>query len=214
LLNALAALFALYMLARYGRGALLFVAPSLVRVEGEPSAGPRTLAQLRAGEALAALGFVRLGARREAGPLRALDARLDAWALPEGGIYADVAEGAPAGGARVSFVSPFPDGAFVVTANHARLALRGPKLQAGGLAGATLEAALAAHRVALARFAREHGAPSAALDLEARLASARRYRAGPGRREIRRETAMSFLNACIALVLLVGSMNLVARRLK
>jgi hypothetical protein len=214
LLHSLAALFALYMLARYGRGALLFVAPSLMRVEAEPGAGPRTLAQLRAGEALAGLGFEWLGARRESGPLRALEAHLDVWALPGGGVYADVAEGAPAGGARVSFVSPFSDGAFVVTANHARLALSGPKLQAGGLAGATLVAALAAHRVASARFEREHGAPSAPPDLEAHIASARRYRAGPGRREIRRETAMSFANACAALVLLAGSVNLIARRLK
>jgi hypothetical protein len=214
LLHALAALFALYMLARYGRGALLFVAPSLVRVSGDAGAGPRTLAQVRAGEALLPLGFVRVGARREAGPLGALEVRTDAWACEAEGVYADVAERAVAGGAEVSFTSRFPDGAFVVTANHARVALRGPRLQVGGLPGATLEAALAAHRVAVARFAREHGTPSAPADLAARLDVARQYGRGPGRRELRRRTAMSFANACIALLLLLGSVNVIARRVK
>jgi hypothetical protein len=214
LLNVLAALFALFMLARHGRRALVFLAPSLVRVTGGEDEPPRTLAQVSAGEALAALGFVRLGSVREAGPLGALDERSDAWAGADGAAYADVAEGAPGRGASVTFVSPFADGAFVVTANHARLALAGPRLQAGGLPGATVEAALAAHRVAVERFAREHGTPAAFPALAARLEAARRYRAGPGRGELRRLTAMSFANACIALVLLAGSVNLVAQRLK
>ncbi|MFL5301973.1 MAG: hypothetical protein ACJ79R_16680, partial [Anaeromyxobacteraceae bacterium] len=168
MLHALAALFALYMLARYGRGALLFVAPSLLRVTAEAGAGARTLAQVRAGEALAALGFVRLGGRREAGPLGALEVRTDAWASEAEGVYADVRERPDAGGPAVSFTSRFPDGAFVVTANHPRVALCGPSLQLGGLPGATVEAALAAHRVAVARFARDHGAPTAPADLAAR----------------------------------------------
>jgi hypothetical protein len=214
LLHALAALFALYMLARYGRAALLFVAPSLLRVTGEAGAGPRTLAQVRAGEALAALGFVRVGARREAGPLGALEVRTDAWASEADGVYADVAERAVAGGPAVSFTSRFPDGAFVVTANHARIALQGPKLQLGGLPGATVEAALAAHRVAVARFASDHGAPTAPADLAIRLEVARHYGRGHGRRELRRRTAMAFANACIALLLLLGSMNVIARRVK
>jgi hypothetical protein len=210
-LHVLAGLFALYMLARHGRRALLFLAPSLLRVEPHAGAAPRTLAQVRAGEALEALGFVRLGAWRQVAPLGALDDWSDAWAAADAGVYADVAAAAPAAGAPVTFVSPFPDGAFVLTANHARLATRGPKVQAGGLPGAALDAALAAHRIAVERFAREHGSPAAPPELAARVAAARRFRAGPGRGELRRLTAMSFANACVALVLLATSVNLAAR---
>jgi hypothetical protein len=214
MLHLLAALFALYMLARHGRRALLFVAPSLVRVEARAGDPPRTIAQVRAGEALQALGFVRLGARREVAPLGAVDDWSDVWAAADGEVYADVGAGAPGEGAPLEFVSPFADGAFVVTADHPRLALRGPRVQAGGIPGATVEAALAAHRIALARFAREHGAAMARPDLEARVAAARRFRAGPGRGELRRLTAMSFANACVALALLGASVNLAARGLR
>jgi hypothetical protein len=212
-LHLLAAAFALFMLARHGGRALAFIAPSLVRVAPE-GGGARTLAQVRAGEALAALGFRHVGAYRERGPLGAFAARRDAWASPDGGTYADVDAGGRGGEADVTFVSPFGDGAFVVTSNHPRVALSGPLVQAGGLAGASVEAALAAHRVAVQRFAATHGAPEAFATLPARVLAAGRFRAGPGRAEVRRHAAMSFANACVAVVLLVGSVNLAARALK
>jgi hypothetical protein len=212
-LHLLAAAFALFMLARHGGRALAFVAPSLVRVAAEAGGGARTLAQVRGGEALAALGFTHLGAWRERGPLGAFDARRDAWASADG-VYADVEAAGAGHEADVTLVSPFAGGGFVVTSNHPRIALSGPRVQVGGLPGASIEAALAAHRVAVERFAAAHGSPEAFPTLPARVVAAGRFRAGPGRSEVRRHAAMSFANACIAVVLLVGSVNLAARALR
>lgn len=199
-------LFAAWMLVRHGRRAALFLAPGLVRAEGDAESPPATAAQARAGEALERLGFVRLGARRERGAMGGLDLASDGWANEPAGTYADVFAHAPRGGGPWAyFLSPFADGAVVLTANHPRLARSTDRLRTGGLPGATLEATWAAHRTAVERFAARHGQPGAPADLAARGAAALAWYRGPGRSEIRRLFLMNFVNALFAV--LIGAVS-------
>ncbi len=212
-LNVLVVLLASYMLWKHGRRAALFVAPGLVRVEARPGEAPRTTAQLRAEDELARLGFSRLGSRRERGALGGLDLGSEAYANEVAGAYADVFDHAPGGAALLYFLSPFPGGAVVLTANHARPATATDDAQAGGIPGAGVGATWSAHQIAVARFRERHGTPAAPADLAARTATARRWYGGPGGRELRRLFALNFLNALVAAVLLAGSVNALARRL-
>jgi hypothetical protein len=212
LFHLLVAAFALVQALRYARRALLCLWPR-VSVEGAPGAPPRSAARLRVGAALAELGFVSLGVVRERGPLGAHRAETDAWADPSRGTFADVAQRG-AEPAQVTFVSPFPDGAFVVTADHRRPAASGPRLQAGGLPGASLQGLLAAHEVAVERFAARHGAPAVATRLDARLEAARAWWAGFGRGELRRANALGLAAAAFALALLGSSANVLLRSVK
>ncbi len=213
--HVLVVLFAAYMLWNHGRRALLFVAPGLVRLHSRAGEGPRSTPQLRAEEELAGLGFVRLGARRERGPLGGLDFASECYVNEREGAWADVFDHAPRGGGgpMAYFLSPFPRGAMVLTANHPRLAVSTADVQAGGLPGAAIAATWSAHRVAVARFRERHGAPEAPASLAARDAAARRWYAGAGRRELRRLFVMNFVNTLVALVLLAGSVNALARHI-
>ncbi len=186
--NLLVALFAIVQMLRYARRAALFVVPS-VRVSGEPGATPRSAARLRVGAALEELGFAPLGIRRERSPLGAHDVE---------------ASEAP----RVVFFTPFRDGAAVLTANFARPAVTTPLVQAGGLANARVEAQLAAHEVAVERFAAAHGTPVVATTLDARLGAARAWYEAEGRRELRRSSAMAFGLVLFAAVLLASAVNI------
>ncbi len=208
-------LFATWMLVRHGRRAALFLFPSLVRSGGDAAAPPATPAQARAGDELERLGFVRLGARRESGALGGMDLGSDAWANEPEGAYADVFDHAPRGGGGpwAYFLSPFADGAVVLTANHPRLARSTDRLRTGGLPGATLEATWAAHRVAVERLAAGHGRPGARADLSARDEVARVWYRGPGRPELRRLFLMNFLNALVAVLVGAVSARALARAL-
>lgn len=211
--HVLVVLFALLMLVRHGRRAVLFLAPSLVRAEGDAAATPATPALARAGDELERMGFARLGARRESGALRGLDLASDAWANEAEGAYADVFAHAPRGGHGPwgYFLSPFADGAMVLTANHPRLARSTDRIQTGGLPGAGLEATWAAHRAAVSRFAASHGAPGARADLAARAEVARAWYRGPGRAELRRLYLASFINAVVAVLIGAVSAKALAR---
>ncbi len=208
-------LFALYMLVRHGRRAALFLAPSLVRAEGDREAAPATPALARAGDELERLGFARLGSRRESGALGGLDLVSDAWANEPEGSYADVFAHAPRGGGGpwAYFLSPFADGAVVLTANHPRLARSTERLRTGGIPGATLEATWAAHRSAVGRFAERHGRPGAPADLRARAEAARAWYRGPGRPELRRLFFLNFVNALFAVLIGAVSARALARAL-
>lgn len=213
--HLLVVLFAALMLARHGPRALVFAAPGLVRTSGDPGAPPATAPQARAGEDLTRLGFLRLGARRERGLLRGLDLDSDAWASPAEGAYADVlGHSGPGGGwPQVYFLSPFPDGAMVLTANHPRMARSSDLLQTGALPGAPVAATWAAHRAAVARFAAGHGRPAVRADLSAREEAARTWYRGPGRPELRRRFLMSFLDVLAAVLVAAVSLNALARGL-
>jgi hypothetical protein len=214
--HVLVVLFAGYMLVKHVRRGVLFLAPGLVRISGRPGVAPATPMQLRAGEELAGLGFAHLGSRREDGALGGLLLASDAWANEEEGAFADVFDHRPREGVGpwAYFLSPFPDGALVLTANHPRLARETPMLQIGGLAASTLAATWAAHRVAVQRFAAGHGRPSASASLEARQAAARAWYRGPGRSELRRLFLVHFLDTVLALILIAGGTSGIARSLR
>ncbi|HET9595330.1 MAG TPA: hypothetical protein VFP65_07105 [Anaeromyxobacteraceae bacterium] len=211
LFHVLVAAFAVVQALRYARRAFLFLVPR-VGVDGDAGAPPRSAARLRVAAQLEELGFVALGIQRERAPLGAHRAEADVYADPSRGSFADVAQrGAEP---QVTFVSPFPDGAFVVTADHRRPSASGPMLQAGGLPGASLEALLAAHEVAVERFAARHGTPAVATRLEARLAAARGWWAGFGRWELRRAHAPAMAVVAFAIVLLASSVSILLRGVK
>jgi len=204
ILLALAAAYAGMMLVRYGRRGILVLAPGLLRFGADAGAPPATPGQLQAGEALASLGFRRLGRRVERGPFGGLELRSDAWVNEGEGAYADVFDHAarPGAGAWLYFLSGFPDGAVALTANHPRASRADAQVEAGGVAGASAEAAWAAHRRAVARLAARHGSPAAPPDLVGREAAARAWYRAAGNRELRRLFLLHFLNALFATAIL------------
>jgi len=209
--NLLVAIFAVVQALRYARRALVFAVPA-IRVTGEPDEPPRSAPRLRVGAELERLGFVPLGIVRERALLGALDREVDAYADASRGTYGDVwQERGEADAPRLAFYTPFSDGAYVLTANHPRRAVASARAQAGAVVGAAPEAQLAAHEIAVERFAARHGTPAVALDLGARLGAARAWYAGEGRREVRRGAALPFAIAAFALLLLASAVNLLAR---
>lgn len=209
-LNALVAAFALVMLVRHGPRAVLFLAPRSVRITGDAAGTPRASGQVAAGERLESLGFRRLGLRRERGPVGGLDMEVDAWAHPDG----TCADAYPAGGrtVAVAFLTTFADGFQVGTSNFRRTAVERPEGRVGGLEGAALEAALAAHRKAVEGLS-AHGAPRPVEDLGARVELARRFYLGVGGAELRRPALMSLLNASLAILLLGSAIRQALRAL-
>lgn len=209
--NLLVAIFAVVQALRYARRALVFVLPA-VRVAGERDEPPRSAPRLRVGAELERLGFVSLGILRERALLGALDREVDAYADASRGTYADVwQEPGEADAPRLVFYSPFPDGAYVLTANHPRRAVASARAQAGAVVGAVPEAQLAAHEIAVERFAARHGTPAVALDLSARVDAARAWYAGEGRRELRRGAALSFAIASFAALIFASAVNILLR---
>jgi hypothetical protein len=210
-LNVLVAIYALVMLVRHGPRAVLFVAPGSIRISGDAEAQPRSSGQVAAGEALAALGFRRLGMRRERGPIGGLDIEVDGWVHADG----TCADAYPAGGrsVAVAFLTTFADGFQLATSNFRRPAGEHPRGRFGGIEGASPEAALAAHRRGAESLAGGHGAPREVPDLSARIGIARAYYDGIGRLELRRPALMSLLNSIIALALFAWSVRLALRAL-
>jgi len=203
----LAAALAALMLARYAPRALLFLSPGLTRVEGEPQAQPPSPARLRAGVEWEALGFERLGVKRERSPLGGSVHEACAYAGPDG-VFADLFDG-PGRGVAVQLFTLFPDDAAVVTASYPRQGSAGERLQVGGLPGAGPEELLRAHRRGVERLQAGHGAPEAGADLGVRLSLARRWYRGPGAGEVRRLALPSFLSASLALILFLSSLRII-----
>ncbi len=206
--NLLVALFAVLQCVRYGRRALLFLFP-LVQIRGEPAAPPASARRIRLGEELEELGFTPLGRSHERSPLGARRVESDAYASARRGAYADVvAEGA---GPTVVFFTPFGDGAAVLTSDAPRRSVLTEQVQAGGMPDAPLPAVLAAHEVAVRRLSARHGSPAVAEELEARLAAARVWAAGEGRRELRRQHAPAFGIVLFGFLLLASAVSILLR---
>ena len=139
-------------------------------------------------------------------------ARIDAYADASRGTYADVfQERGPAAAPRLVYYSPFADGAYVLTDSHARPSRADRHAQAGTVRGAAPEGQLAAHEIAVERFAAQHGTPAVALDLAARVAAARAWYSGDGRRELRRAAALPFAIASFAVLLFASAVNILLR---
>ena len=208
--DLLVAAFALLQLVRYARGALLFVVPA-VRVSGEAVDSPPSSVRARAREQLETLGFTRLGVLHQRGPLGALTAASDTYASAAAATaFADVTEARP--GPRVVFFTPFTGGAAVVTENARRRSISTSSVLAGGLPDAPLSDVHAAHQVAVRRFSQRHGAPAVTPDLAGRVAAARAWYDGPGRREIRTTHAAAFGIALLAAAILASAVNVMLHR--
>lgn len=204
--QAFAALFALLMLARHLPRALLFVAPGLVRFRAGPVPAARSPGELRARDALAALGFAPVGALAERAPLGAVDGAHEVLAHRDGLAWADLAAGR--GAARVRFVTPCTDGEVIETANA-------PADDGGrALPGATLAATFAAHRKGVERLAPAHGGTAPASDLAGRVAAAARHHRLRGRAALRRATALAFANALLAAAILAVAVKALAAALR
>ena len=208
--NLLVALFALVQAGRYARRALVFLFPS-VRVTGERDAPPRSAQRLRLGVELERLGFAPLGLRHERSAFGLFAREVDAYADASRGTYADVFQERGPAAARLVFYSPFADGAYVLTDSHARPSRADRNAQVGTVRGAAPEGQLAAHEIAVERFAIRHGTPAVALDLDARVAAASAWYAGDGRRELRRAAALPFAIASFAAILLASAVNILLR---
>jgi hypothetical protein len=207
--HLLVAAFALLQFVRYARGAALFLFPN-VRVRAAPGAPPPSAARLRAGAALEALGFVPIGVIEERGPLGTLARDSDAYASAARGVFADVLQEG-AGAPRVQFVTPFDDGAAVLTAAFRRRGVVTDRVQAGGMPDAPLAAVLAAHEKGVARLAANHGRPAVAEDVEARAAAARAWYGGEGRRELRRAHLLAFGVAALGIALFASAAHVLLR---
>jgi hypothetical protein len=204
ILLALAGFYAAMMIVRYGRRGILVVAPSLVSSRSVPDGPSPTEAQRAAAEALLPLGFRRLGSHVEEGPLRGLGLRSETFADTDGLVFADVFEMAPRPGdvARVQLLSTFPDGAAVLTANHARAARSGRWGEIAGLPGAPPRVVAEVHRRTVTRLGTLHGAPLPAVDLGGRDAAARSWYRHAGGAEIRRRFAVYLGNSIVAAAIL------------
>jgi hypothetical protein len=202
ILLALAGFYAAMMLVRYGRRGLVAVAPWLVSSRSTPAGSPPTVAQEEAVAVLAGLGFRRLGTRVEEGPIGGLGLR--SVSLAAGQVFADVFELGPRPGdlARVQLLTTFPDGAAVLTANHARTARAERRGEISGLPGTALGQVLEVHHRTVARQAAVHGEPLPAHDLAGRDAAARAWYRGMGGAELRRRFAVYLGNALVAAAIL------------
>jgi hypothetical protein len=213
ILLALAAFYSAMMLVRYGRRGVLAVAPSLVRSRST-SAGPiPTEAQQAAALELEALGFRRIGSRVEEGPFRGLGLRSESFADPGSAVFADVFQLGPRPGAlaRIQVLSTFPDGAAVLTANHARARQSGRWGEVEGLPGAAPGQVVEVHRRTVARLEGVHGAPLPAADLAGRDAAARNWYRRAGGAEIRRRFAVYLGNSLVAAAILAFSVAALVR---
>jgi hypothetical protein len=197
---------AAYLLYRSFPGALLFIFPGLMRQRPEeqpPVEDPAPIQQIA--QALSALGFARLGVRREIFPLGSSTLSYDFVNANEK-TYASVYL-VDRKRFRLYFFTPYDGGAAVLTADHKRpgAVLDGYYL-AGGLNKASPEQLWAAHKrqmVAMEDTGRDRIAKN---DLEDRIACARTWFTGVGKREVRVRNLTSLFMATISLFVIYVSL--------
>jgi len=213
ILLALAAFYSAMMLLRYGRRGVLVLAPWLVRSRSTSGGPLPTEAQRAAARELEALGFRRIGSRVEEGPLRGLGLRSESFADPARSTFADVFELGPRPGApaRLQLLSIFPDGAAVLTANHAPAPQSGRWGEVQGLPGAVPGQVAEVHARKVSRLEAAHGAPLPAADLHGRDDAARSWYRRCGGREIRRRFAVYLGNSLVAAAILAFSVAALVR---
>ncbi len=181
---ALPYLLGLFVAWRLLPGALCCLFPRRVRLHPLDPESKRIDAPLFEAmtEELAPAGLRPLGAHLEGRPLRRTRVIYDFY-LEEQRTFAS-AEGSRAG-ARLTLLTPFHGGAFVLTADHARPAAQRPlRYLAGGIA-AKPEQVVAAHRRRVEQFEAGGLTPSAEATLASRLQAERDWLSGPGGRELR-----------------------------
>jgi hypothetical protein len=212
-LLALAGFYAAMMLLRYGRRGILVLAPTLIRSRSTPAGPLPTDAQRAAAAALEELGFQRIGSRVEDGPLRGLGLRSETFAHPGRSVFVDVFEAGPRPGApaRLQMLTTFPDGATVLTANHARAPRSGRWGEIAGVPGAAPGQVAEVHRRTVDRLEASHGAPLPAADLAGRDAAARNWYRRAGGAEIRRRFMVYLANSLVAAAILAFAVTVLVR---
>jgi hypothetical protein len=201
-------LMAAYVLSRSVPAALLFLFPKLLRQRWEPDApeaeDPEPVRKLT--PQLTALGFRRLGVRDEIWPLGAATRSFD-WSHPTERIYASVYL-VDRKRTRLYFFTPYDGGAAVLTADHQRPgAVEDGYYLAGGLKNVSPEQLLAAHRrqmVAMEETGRERVGQGSPDD---RIATARGWMLGAGKREMRARHVVMVLLAGLSLFALVSTLS-------
>jgi hypothetical protein len=175
---------AVFVLWRNLPAMLLFLFPSLMRARGEDESWPKVDRDLfgRMEEELKPLGFSRLGVHVERAPLRR---RLVAYDFVNEAERTWGTATAAGEEVRLSLVTAFCGGGFVVTADHRVLSQDRQGCLVGGMPGAQPEQLLAAHRRRVEGF-REQGREIVTdLSLEARVRAANAWYVGYGARELR-----------------------------
>lgn len=202
-------LVALLLLYRGLPGALLCLFPGAMRQRPEPADehpdGDEPEPVRHTVPALAALGFERLGVRRETPPLGPATLSWD---------FVHRAEKSYASlylvdrrTRRLYFLTPYDGGALVLTADHQRPgAVQDGYYLAGGLVNATPEQLWAAHKRQMAAMedtGRERVAQGTVAD---RMDAARAWFSGVGKREVRVRNLTAALLAAMGAFMLVSAL--------
>lgn len=192
-----------YLFWRNLPGALSFVRPGSIRcrIGGGPDAvglaatGPAMREMIREIEEL---DFEPLGLLVEKRPLRRGRREL-IYANPDTHSFAVVA---PVGNeAWLHYVTPFVDGATVITADYRWPSVEEPDYLAGGLPGGGPLEILNTHKRRVQRFVDEGRVVDERYTLEARAEGCDAFYArGPGRREVRRREIKGLMFTTAALV--------------
>jgi len=190
-----------YLLFRNLPGALIFLRPGWIRTRiaggADQVVGTTPAMRQMLGE-LEDDGFEPLGVITEKRPLRQ-GVEEQVLVHLEGGCYAGVRQ--VGNEAWLSLISPFSDGAMVITTDYRFPSVDADDYLAGGLPGNGPLELLNAHRRRVQRFI-EAGHPlDDRFTLEARAQAGEAFYAkGPGRREIRRSEIRSTVIATLAVV--------------
>lgn len=176
---------AAFVLWRNLPGALLCLYPRLMRARGEDESWPKVdralFAQME--EELAPLGFKRLGVHVERAPLRRGRVAYDFLHEEEKTWGTALTQGREVS---LTLLTPFDQGAFVLTADHKIPSHDKPGLcLAGGMPGAQPEQLFAAHKRRVERLREAGRTPSADLTLESRVRAANTWYATFGAQELR-----------------------------
>lgn len=186
-----------YVLWRNVPAAVLCLFPRLLRARSEDESWPKVNRELfdRMEEELAPLGFRRLGIHVERAPLRAGVVCYDfahdfehTWAT----ATLQGSEG------RLSLLTSFERGGFVLTADHRVLSQDRPGCLSGGIPGAQPEQLLAAHRRRVDRRRAEGETLREDLSLEARVNAADAWYRSCGAREVRVRNANGLVMTAVA----------------
>lgn len=191
------------LIAWHGWRALLCLKPDSLTLEVDTPAATEVPGALVATHgALLQAGFVMLGTHLEAPKLRKALTLYD-YVHHGHGAYASIFLGAP--DSPRWYLLTDAKGGLVMTANYRRRSVEQPGYASGNLEGASVDRLLKAHL----RMASPFGQPHTPLGLEERVALARRWYRGVGRREVRLDTAVSLLWTLAALIWMLTALGLV-----
>lgn len=166
--------------------AVLYLRPGAIRVEVDAPADQMKLPEslLPMAAQLESLGFRRLGTHEEKAPLKRATLSYD-FVLPSARTFATLYL---SGSQPLLYLfTPIRGGGYVLSANFRRPPREEPAYLAGGVPGAEPERLLKLHQRRL-----EGRVAEGETTLEARVAAARDWFTGPGRKDVRQQNAQGF----------------------